>query len=76
MWQTLGVYGNVALDTRDLFACVIALVICTVGIFYALRINDQKACQGVAPLFHAGRANLIFLKPAPARAGSAQTALD
>jgi hypothetical protein len=28
-----------------------------VGVLHALRINDQKAGQGVAPLFGAGLAN-------------------
>ena len=38
-----------------------------VRILHALRVHDQECAVGVAPLFHAGRANLIFLMPAPVR---------
>ena len=37
-----------------------------VRVLYALRVDDQERAAGVAPLSLAGRANLIFLKPAPA----------
>ena len=65
--QSLGVYGNVALDARDFLARVIALAACRVRVLHALRIHDQERAAGVAPQFLAGRANLIFLKPAVAR---------
>ena len=67
MWQTLGVYGNVALDATDFLACAITLQRRRVGVLHALRVNDQERRAGVTPQALAGRANLISLKPAPAR---------
>lgn len=40
MWQSLGVYSNVALDARDIFACVITLVARCVSVLQALRVHD------------------------------------
>jgi len=54
------------LDTRDFLACVIPFVFGAIGIFYALGINDAKACFELASLFGTRRANLIFLMLAPA----------
>ena len=66
MRQSLGVHRDVALDARDLLACVIALQARRVRVLHALRVHDQERAAGVAPQFLAGRANLIFLMPAPA----------
>ena len=67
MGKALRIDCNVALDARDLLACVIALERCCVRVLDALRVNDQERRAGVAPQFLSGRANLIFLKPAPER---------
>ena len=64
--QSLGVHHDVTFDTRDLLARVIALQGCCVCVFHTLRVNDQERAAGAAPQFLAGRANLIFLMPAPA----------
>ena len=48
MQLTPAIDGNVALDAQDLFSCVIAFEVCAVGVFDALRINDQKARHGAA----------------------------
>lgn len=63
----LRINRNVALDARDLLARVIALQTCRVRVLDALRVHDRERRACVAPLFHTGLANLIFLKPAPAR---------
>lgn len=65
--QALGINGNVALDSRNLFAGVVALLAGTIGVLHALRVDDQKARRGFAPLFCTSRANHIFLKPVPER---------
>ena len=65
--QALRVHRDMALDAGHLLARVIPLLFRTVGILYALGINDQKAGQAVAPLFLADRANGFFLRPAPER---------
>jgi hypothetical protein len=65
--QPQRVHGNVALDARDLLARVMALEPRRVRVLHALRVHDQQRWRGVVPLSQAGRANLIFLKPAPAR---------
>ena len=67
MRKTLPIHHDVALDSTDLFACVIALERCCVRVLHALRVNNQDRRAGVARQSHAGRANLIFLKPAPKR---------
>jgi len=67
MGQTLRIDGDMAFDARDFLACIVALQLRTIGVFDALCINDQEAGHGVASLFGTGRANLIFLKPAPRR---------
>jgi hypothetical protein len=64
--QTLRIHGNVALDARNLLARVIALLLREVRVLYALRVHDQEGGRNVAPLASTGRANLIFLTPAPA----------
>ncbi len=65
--QALGVDGNVALDPRNLLARIVAFLSCAIGILDALRVDDQKARRGFAPLFCTSLANHIFLKPAPGR---------
>ena len=67
MRKALRVHCNVSLDPRDFLARVIPFEACRVRVLDALRINDQERRAGVAPQFLSGRANLIFLKPAPAR---------
>lgn len=66
MGQALRIDHDMALDARNFLAGVVAFVPRAVGILHALRINDAKTRLDVAPLFDTGRANLIFLKPAPA----------
>lgn len=41
--QPLRINRNVPFDPRDFLARVIAFVLCAIGIFYALRINDAEA---------------------------------
>ena len=65
--QSLRVNGDVALDAGDFLARVISLLVGAVGVLHALRVNDQKAGQGVAPQFLAGLANGFFLRPPPGR---------
>ena len=67
MGKALRVHCNVALDARDSLACVIPLERCRVRILDALRVQHQERRAGAAPQSRAGRANLIFLKPAPGR---------
>jgi|APLak6261659701_1056019.scaffolds.fasta_scaffold17951_1 hypothetical protein len=66
MGQSLGIDDKVALDAGHLFAGIITSVAGAIGILDALRVNDAETRLGVAPLFAAGRANLIFLTSAPA----------
>ena len=42
MRQPLGIDCNVALDARDLLACVVALQTRRVGVLDALRVNNQQ----------------------------------
>ena len=67
MRKALCIDRNVALDARDLLARVIALEARRIRVLDALRVHDQERRACVAPQFLAGHANLIFLKPAPAR---------
>jgi len=67
MRHSLRVHRDMPLDAGDLFARVVALLLGAVCVLYALRINDQKAGQGVAPQFLAGLANGCFLRLAPER---------
>ena len=67
MRQSLRVNRDVTLDAGDFLACVVALLLGAVRVLHALRVNDQKAGQGVAPQFLAGLANGFFLRPAPGR---------
>ena len=67
MGQAPAIHGNVTLDPRDLLACIVALAFGAIGVLHALRVHDQERRAGVAPLFHACCATLIFLQPAPAR---------
>ncbi len=57
---------DMAFDSRDLFAGVVALAFRAVRIFDTLRIDDAKRRLLAAPKADAGRANLIFLMSAPA----------
>ena len=65
--QTLGINGDMPLDARNLFAGIVAFLAGAIGVLDALRVDDQKARRGFAPLSCTGRANHIFLKPAPER---------
>lgn len=65
--QALRIDRYMALDARNLFARVVALLARTICVLHALRVDDQKARRGLAPLFCTSRANHIFLKPAPER---------
>ena len=65
--QALGIDGNVAFDSRYFLAGVVAFLTRTIGIPDALRVDDQKARRGFAPLSCTSLANHIFLKPAPGR---------
>ena len=66
VWQPLRIDHNVALDSRNLFAGIVPFAFRAIGILDALRINDAKRRLLVAPKADAGRANRIFLMPAPA----------
>ena len=66
VWQALCVDCDVALYSRYLLAGVIPLVLRGVRILDALCINDAKRRLFFATKADAGRANLIFLTPAPA----------
>lgn len=65
--QTLGIDSNMTLDAGNLLAGIVAFLSGAIGVLDALRVDDQKARRGSAPLFCTGRANRIFLKPAPER---------
>ena len=65
--QTLGINGDMPLDARDLLASVVAFLPGAIGVLDALRVDDQKARRGFAPLSCTNLANHIFLKPAPVR---------
>lgn len=65
--QTLRIHRNVPLDSADLLASVINLERCRIRVLHALRVHDQERAARVAPQSLSGRANLIFLKPTPAR---------
>lgn len=65
--QALRIDGNVALDPRYFLARIVAFRPRTIGILDALRVDDQKARRGLAPLSYTSLANHIFLKPAPGR---------
>jgi hypothetical protein len=66
MRQPLCVDCDMTLNSRHLFAGVIAFALGRVSILYALRINDAKRRLFFAAKADAGRANRIFLRPAPA----------
>ena len=66
MGQPLRVNHDMPFDAGHLFSRIIALGMGAVRVFHALRVNDAKTRLGVAPLSLSGRANLIFLRPAPA----------
>ena len=65
--QTLHIDGDVALDTRDLLARIVALLPGRAGVLHALRVNDQEAGGGAPPLSGAVLANRFFLAPVPER---------
>jgi hypothetical protein len=67
MRKTLRIDSDVALDAGDFFAGVVTFLLGAIGVLHALRVNNQEAGHGVASLFGAGLANLIFLKLAPER---------
>ena len=67
MRQPQGINSDMALDARHLLAGVIAFLVSRVRILHTLRVHNQERAASVAPLFLSGRANLIFLMPAPAR---------
>ncbi len=67
MRQPLRIDRDMAFDARYFLASVITLLTRRVRVLHALRVHDQERAVSVAPLFLAGRANLIFLMPAPAR---------
>ena len=59
--------GDVTLDPRYFLAGIVAFLSRTIGVLDALRVDDQKARRGFAPLSCTSLANHIFLKPAPGR---------
>ena len=67
MRQTLRIDRDVALDTRNLLARIVALLPGRIGVLHALRINDQEAGRGVPSLSGAVPANRFFLAPVPER---------
>lgn len=67
MRKSLRIDCNVALDTRDILARVIALQARRIRVLNALRVKYQERRTCAAPQFASGRANLIFLKPVPIR---------
>jgi len=67
MGQGLGILRNVALDSRNFFASIVALLASTIGVLDALCVDDQKLRRGFAPLSCTSLADHIFLKPAPGR---------
>ena len=60
MRQALGIDGDVSLDARYFLAGIVTLRIGAIGVLHALGVHDQERRGAAAPLFHAGRANLIF----------------
>lgn len=66
MGKPLSIHGDMTLNPRNLFPCVIPLMVCRVRVLDTLRINDAKRGLLVAARVYTGRANLIFLMPAQA----------
>lgn len=60
MRQAMAIDQNMALDARDFLAGVIAFFIGRVGVFHALRVNDDKAGTGVSHLSDTRLYDLIF----------------
>lgn len=60
--QVLGIDRNVALDSRDFLARVVAFLSGSIAVLDALRVDDQEARRRFAPLSGTGRANHIFFK--------------
>ena len=57
MGQPLRIHPDVPFDARHFLARVASLLLSAIGVLHALRVNDQEAGHGVAPLFGAGLAN-------------------
>ncbi len=66
MGESFCINGNMAFNARYLLPRIIAFVLCRIRVFDALGINDQKGAACAPTMFDTGRANLIFLMPAPA----------
>ncbi|ESS72736.1 hypothetical protein MGMO_47c00030 [Methyloglobulus morosus KoM1] len=65
--QPLAVHPDVTLNARHFLAGIVTFPLGGVGVGDVLCINDQEAGLGLAAFPATRRANLIFLKPAPAR---------
>ena len=67
VWQSIRIDCNMALDSANSLACVIAFAARRISVLDALCVHYQERAVGAAPQFASGRANLIFLAPARAR---------
>jgi hypothetical protein len=74
--QALSVHGKMSLDAGNLFASIVALLFCAVGVLDALCINKDKASCGLAPQFLAVLANRFFLRSVPRRWSHADRVLS
>lgn len=66
MGEPLCINGDMALDPRYFFTRIVAFGFGSIRVLYTLCVNDQKGAVFVPTMFDTGRANLIFLRPAPA----------
>src|SRR5512134_1535260 len=65
MGKAVCVYGNVAFNTRNLFARVIPLFFSCIGILYALSVNDVETRVFVPSIACSNLANQFFLRLSP-----------
>jgi hypothetical protein len=64
--QSFCIDSNMPFDTRHFLPGVIPFIPRRICILDTLRINDQKAAVRVPTMSDTDRANLFFLRPAPA----------
>jgi len=64
--ESLRVYTDMALDARHQFATIIAFFFRSIGVLYALGINDDETGFLFPSIALSGLANQLFLKPPPA----------
>jgi hypothetical protein len=61
MRQSLGIYGDMALNPGYFLASVISFFLCGIRVFHALRVNDAEACFLCPTIADTDLANDVFL---------------